>query len=99
MSNPIKIADLVSAIKSADPSIQILTNRGKGSHLMLFREDESGKISYPLPTASGEIVGPYQKQIIKLFGLPKEAFDTNKKRKKAKKKASRIEGAEGKKAT
>ncbi len=54
--------------------IGIFANRGKGSHMMLCKETATGKISYPIPTSSGEVAGPYQKAVIRRFGLPDDAF-------------------------
>jgi hypothetical protein len=74
MAKPIKLRDFLQRLKELDPAIQIFTNRGKGSHLMLCKETATGKVSYPVPTSSGEVAGPYQKAVIRLFELPGNAF-------------------------
>jgi hypothetical protein len=74
MAKPIKLRDFLQRLKELDPSIQVFTNRGKGSHLMLCKETPTGKISYPVPTSSGEVAGPYQKAVIRRFDLPGTAF-------------------------
>jgi hypothetical protein len=74
MAKPIKLRDFLQRLKELDPSIQVFSNRGKGSHLMLCKNTSSGKISYPLPTSSGEVAGPYQKGVIRRFDLPEDAF-------------------------
>jgi hypothetical protein len=74
MAKPIKLRDFLQRLKELDPAIQIFTNRGKGSHLMLCKETPAGKLSYPVPTSSGEVAGPYQKAVIRLFELPGNAF-------------------------
>ena len=74
MAKPIKLRDFLQRLKELDPRIEIFTNRGKGSHLMLCKMTASGKISYPIPTSSGEVAGPYQKAVIRLFELPADAF-------------------------
>jgi len=74
MAKPIKLRDFLQRLKELDPAIEIFTNRGKGSHLMLCKMTATGKLSYPIPTSSGEVAGPYQKSVIRLFGLPEDAF-------------------------
>jgi hypothetical protein len=74
MAKPIKLRDFLQRLKELDPAIQIFTNRGKGSHLMLCKETATGKVSYPVPTSSGEVAGLYQKAVIRLFELPGNAF-------------------------
>ena len=74
MAKPIKLRDFLQRLKELDPAIQIFTNRGKGSHLMLCKETATRKVSYPVPTSSGEVAGPYQKAVIRLFELPGNAF-------------------------
>ena len=41
---------------------------------MLFKVTDAGKVSYPIPTSSGEVFGPYQKAVIRLYGLPEDTF-------------------------
>jgi hypothetical protein len=77
MAKPIKLRDFLRRLAEADPSIQVIKDRGKGSHLMLFKDTAAGKASYPLPTSSGEVAGPYQKAVIQRFGLPDDAFKKN----------------------
>ena len=77
MAKPIKLRDFLRRLAEADPSIQVIKDRGKGSHLMLFKDTAKGKASYPLPTSSGEVAGPYQKAVIQRFGLPDDAFKKN----------------------
>ena len=74
MAKPIKLRDFLKRLKELDPSIQVFTNRGKGSHLMLCKITPTGKVSFPLPTSSGEVAGPYQKGVIRRFELPEDAF-------------------------
>ncbi len=74
MAKPIKLRDFLQRVKEIDPAIQIFANRGKGSHMMLCKATASGKVSYPIPTSSGEVAGPYQKAVIRLFDLPENAF-------------------------
>ncbi len=74
MAKPIKLRDFLRRLAEADPSIQVNKDRGKGSHLMLFKETTAGKASYPIPTSSGEVSGPYQKAVIHLFELPGDTF-------------------------
>lgn len=74
MAKPIKLRDFLQRVKALDPGIEIFTDRGKGSHLMLCKKVGAGKISYPIPTGSGEVAGPYQKAVIQLFGLPADSF-------------------------
>lgn len=74
MAKPIKLRYFLQRLGDLDQSIEIYENRGKGSHMMLCKKTDSGKVSYPLPTSSGEVAGPYQKAVIRLFGLPADAF-------------------------
>ena len=74
MAKPIKIRDFLRCLAELDPAIEVFKDRGKGSHLMLFKETANGKISYPIPTSKGEVAGPYQKVVIRLFELPENAF-------------------------
>jgi hypothetical protein len=74
MAKPIKLRDFLKRVKDLDPAIEFFTNRGKGSHLMLCKETSGGKVSFPLPTSSGEVAGPYQQAVIRRFGLPADAF-------------------------
>ena len=74
MAKPIKLRDFLQRVKELDPTIQIFANRGKGSHIMLCKVTASGKVSYPIPTSSGDVAGPYQKAVIRLFDLPENAF-------------------------
>lgn len=74
MARPIKLRDFLQRLKELDPAIQVFANRGKGSHMMLSKLTPSGKVSYPLPTSSGEVAGPYQKAVIRCFELPENAF-------------------------
>ena len=41
---------------------------------MLCKVTDAGKVSYPIPTSSGEVAGPYQKAVIRLYGLPEDTF-------------------------
>lgn len=41
---------------------------------MLCKETQAGKVSFPIPTSSGEVEGLYQKAVIRRFGLPEDAF-------------------------
>lgn len=74
MAKPIKLRDFLQRLKECDSSIEVLSRRGKGSHLMLCKTTATGKLSYPIPTSSGEVTGPYQKAVIKLFDLPEDTF-------------------------
>ncbi len=74
MAKPIKLRDFLQRLAELDPSIEVFKNRGKGSHLMLYKETPTGKISYPILTSSGEVAGPYQKAVIQRFDLPENAF-------------------------
>jgi hypothetical protein len=74
MAKPIKLRNFLQRLKELDSSIQVFTDRGKGSHLMLCKETPTGKVSIPLPTSSGEVAGPYQKAVIRRFDLPENAF-------------------------
>lgn len=59
MARPIKLRDFIAAVRAADPRIRFLEERGKGSHMMLCKEmPDGGKVSFPIPTASGEVAGP-----------------------------------------
>jgi hypothetical protein len=85
MPRPVKLLFLIAAIRDADPLIECDTQKGKGSHCVFSKKFPDGSTrSFPLPTSSGEVVGPYQKSLIRLFDLPKDVFDTNTKRKKSK---------------
>ena len=55
----------------------VFVNRGKGSHIMLCKDTHGGKVSFPVPTSSGEVAGPYQKVVIRRFELPEDAFKKN----------------------
>ena len=44
------------------------------AHLMLYKETPDGKVSFPIPTSSSEVAGPYQKAAIRRFGLPEDTF-------------------------
>jgi hypothetical protein len=55
----------------------VFVNRGKGSHIMLCKDTHGGKVSFPVPTSSGEVAGPYQKTAIRRFELPEDAFKKN----------------------
>jgi hypothetical protein len=55
----------------------VFVNRGKGSHIMLCKDTHGGKVSFPVPTSSGEVAGPYQKAVIRRFELPEDAFKKN----------------------
>jgi hypothetical protein len=70
MAKPLKLRDFLQRLKECDSSIEVLSHRGKGSHLMLCKTTDVGKLPYPIPTSSGEVAGPYQKAVIRLFGLP-----------------------------
>ncbi len=74
MAKPIKLRDFLKRLKEVDPLIEVYSTRGKGSHLMLCKEVDDGNISFPIPTSSGEVAGPYQKAVIRRFGLPEDAF-------------------------
>jgi hypothetical protein len=74
MARPIKLRDFLKRLKDLDPFIEVFADRGKGSHLMLCKETPGGKVSFPIPTSSGEVAGPYQKAVIRRFGLPEDAF-------------------------
>ncbi len=74
MAKPIKLREFLQRIKETDPAIAVLSHREKGSHLILCKITDSGRISYPIPTSSGEVAGPYQKAVIRLFKLPVDAF-------------------------
>lgn len=74
MAKPIKLRDFLQRLKEFDSAIEVISGRGKGSHLMLCKMTDVGKLSYPIPTSSGEVAGPYQKAVIRLFGLPEDAF-------------------------
>ena len=74
MAKPIKLRDFLKRMNEVDPAIEVFANRGKGSHLMLCKNTHSGKVSFPIPTSSGEVAGPYQKAVIRRFGLPEDAF-------------------------
>ena len=74
MAKPVKLRDFLQGLKECDPSIEVLSRRGKGNHLMLCKSTATGKLPYPIPTSSGEVAGPYQKAVIKLFNLPEDAF-------------------------
>jgi hypothetical protein len=41
---------------------------------MLCKVIDAGNVSYPIPTSSGEVAGPYQKAVIRLYGLPEDTF-------------------------
>ena len=74
MAKPIKLRDFLQRLKECDPAIEVLSHRGKGSHFMLCKVTDAGKVSYPIPTSSGEVAGPYQKAVIRLYGLPEDTF-------------------------
>ena len=74
MAKPIKLRDFLQRLRELDPTIEIFTNRGKGSHMMLCKITPAGKVSYPIPTSSAEVAGPYQKAVIRLFTLPENSF-------------------------
>lgn len=79
MPRPIKMRDFMAALSAADAGIKFSTNRGKGSHLVVYKELPDGKRSFPLPTSSGEVAGPYQSKVIELFELPDNVFKKGKK--------------------
>ena len=74
MAKSLKLHDFLKRLKDADPLIEVFSDRGKGSHLMLCKETQAGKVSFPIPTSSGEVAGPYQKAVIRRFGLQEDAF-------------------------
>ena len=74
MAQPIKLRDFLQRVKEFDPAIVVFVNRGKGSHIMLCKDTHGGKVSFPVPTSSGEVAGPYQKAVIRRFELPEDAF-------------------------
>ena len=72
MPRPIKHHELQHALRRHDPRFQILTNRGKGSHYMLYHPDVAGhSVSVPVPCHGGRDVPPrIVAQIIRRFALP-----------------------------
>jgi hypothetical protein len=74
MAKPIKLREFLAAVTKADGRIEVFNERGKGSHLMLCRQGENGKVSFPIPTSSGEVAVPYQNKVIALFELPPNIF-------------------------
>jgi hypothetical protein len=85
MPRPVKLRDLLAAIREADPEIKFFEERGKGSHAVLCKDYPEGCRSLPIPTSSGEVLGPYQSKIIALFELPKDVFEKGKKAKASRK--------------
>jgi hypothetical protein len=74
MAKPIKLRDFLQRLRDSDPGIEVLPHRGKGSHLMLCKVTDAGKVSYPIPTSSDEVTGPCQNAEIRLFGLLGNTF-------------------------
>jgi hypothetical protein len=74
MAKPIKLRDFLQSLRAKDSAIEVHSHRGKGSHLMRFKMTATGKLSYSIPTSSGEVAGPYQKAVIRLFSLPEDVF-------------------------
>jgi len=79
MPKPIKLRDFFAALRAADPSITVMENRGKGSHVVVCKEYPEGDRSFPIPTSSGEVAGPYQSKVISLYNLPKDVFQKGRK--------------------
>jgi hypothetical protein len=49
MAKPIKLLYFLQRLRDQDPGIEVLSHRGKGSHLMLCKMTDAGKVSYPHP--------------------------------------------------
>lgn len=76
----IEYRQLLKRLREFDPRFNVHTRRGKGSHRMLYHPDIDGvERHYPLPYHGGKtpIFPGYQKDIIRIFGLPEGFFDEN----------------------
>jgi hypothetical protein len=88
MPKPIKLDDLLRAIRKYDKNITFSTQKGKGSHCVLSKKVGNETRSFTLPTTKPEIMSPYQTNLIRLFDLPADIFEKNKKKKKSGQKKS-----------
>jgi hypothetical protein len=75
MPRPLELRDFLKRLRQADDSIVSYQHRGKGSHLLLSKETSKGRVSFPIPTTTGEVAGPYQKAVIRIFALPPDCFE------------------------
>jgi len=74
---PHKADDVFRILREHDARFMIFTNRGKGSHRMVFHPDVQGqRRSFPLPYHRGrEIQRGLLKALIRRFDLPANLFD------------------------
>lgn len=71
---------LLKRLREFDSRFRVFARRGKGSHRMLYHPDVGGEARhYPLPYHGEKtpIFPGYQKDIIRIFGLPEGFFDEN----------------------
>lgn len=76
MPRPQKPDDVVRKLREHDPRFVIYSNRGKGSHRMIFHPDIDGKpCSFPIPYHKGrDTQKGMLKAIIRRFNLPADIF-------------------------
>ena len=71
---------LLKRLREFDSRFRVYARRGKGSHRMLHHPDVAGEARhYPLPRHGEKtpIFPGYQKDIIRISGLPEGFFDEN----------------------
>lgn len=76
MPRPRKHHEFLSALREHDRRFAVFTNRGKGSHYMLYHPDIGGRpASVPIPHHGGRDIPPrILAQVIRRFGLPSDFF-------------------------
>jgi predicted RNA binding protein YcfA (HicA-like mRNA interferase family) len=76
MPKPQKPDKIIGILRDYDSRFQEFSNRGKGSHRLLYHPDINGrKASFPIPYHKGrDIRKGILKAIIRRFNLPSDIF-------------------------
>ncbi len=76
MPRPKKAIEVIQILRAHDPRFEIYSNRGKGSHRMIYHPDVNGRAaSIPMPFHKGKDVKPgILRSIIRRFNLPADLF-------------------------
>ncbi len=78
MPRILKFREFIKILKKYDPRFEVLSDRGKGSHRMLYHPDVNGRAeSFPVVYhGANKDLKPYVvKDVIERFRLPKNLFD------------------------
>jgi predicted RNA binding protein YcfA (HicA-like mRNA interferase family) len=72
-----KFREIAKKLKKHDKQFQVWTQRGKGSHRVIYHPDIQGHpVAYPIPchNEGSDIKASYLKAIVRRFDLPEDFF-------------------------